>query len=119
MSLPQNTAPPFSGMVYPYVAPVQGPTNNITTSTHSSVPVLQPMFTANGPVSFGGPVPQWATQRSPELTGLSDTMSELAISDCAQPPPSKIRRRNAITIQDPDPTIFQVFYWYNDLHYFD
>ena len=103
MSLPHNTAPPFTGVVHPYVAPVQGPTNNITTG-----PVQQPMFTANSPVSFGGRIPQWGSQRSPELTGLSDTMSELAISDCAQPPPSKIRRRNAITIQDPDPSIFHV-----------
>lgn len=58
-------------------------------------------FTVPAPVQQ-----QWGSPRPAELTGLSETMSELAISDYAPPPPSKIRRRNALTIHDPNPPTF-------------
>jgi hypothetical protein len=64
----------------------------------------QKPFPASGPAA----TPLWGIQRPPEVNCLSDTLSELAISDCAQPPPNKIRRRNAITIHDhPNPPVFQ------------
>jgi hypothetical protein len=72
--------------------------------------VRQDSFFSNGvamPFTLQPTVPpQWGAPRPQEELGLSDTMSELAISDCAQPPPNKIRRRNALTIDDPNPPLF-------------
>ncbi len=107
MALPHSTFP-YNGIIpFENSIPVVDPALSV------AQPLQQSGFVSNGQITFNNPtpfiptttVPQW--QRPPEITCLSDTMSELAISDCAQPPPNKIRRRNAITIQDPNPSVFQ------------
>jgi len=110
MALPHAPLPSFN---HPY--DVAAPTfNNLVDgpSTFTSPSTFQTPFAPNGvTMPHGNPAstapPQWGSPRAQEVTGLSETMSELAISDCAQPPPSKIRRRNALTIQDTNLLIFQ------------
>jgi len=99
MALPQSHAP-LTSYSYPYDAAVQA-FPHLVESGHTFPIHFTPNGVSNMPL--GNPPqpvpPQWGSPRPQELTGLSETMSELAISDCAQPPPSKIRRRNALTIQ--------------------
>ena len=106
MALPQSQSP-LTQFNYSYDVQAQ-----IFPHFVEDTPTFEPngvsiMPLGNNPAN-SVPLMQWGSPRpQQELTGLSETMSELAISDCAQPPPSKIRRRNALTIQDTNLPIFQ------------
>ena len=99
MALPHNSYPFYntgSDLQAPLPNPPMFNTGQMAFNTQTTFP------------NANASIPSWGVERPPEVGCLSDTLSELAISDCAQPPPNKIRRRNAITIQDhPHPQVFQ------------
>ena len=47
----------------------------------------------------GSPTTYFHSLSSNQMNGLATDLSDLAIGD--RPPPRKIRRRNALTVQDP------------------
>ena len=55
--------------------------------------------TTTGGLNHVSPTTYFHSLSSNQMNGLATDLSDLAIGD--RPPPRKIRRRNALTVQDP------------------